>query len=358
MPCSRGLGDQQARSPRACRAAGGSPCGRPPRAPIAHGLPGSPGRAVTRVVRRPCGWSRRSDGSAAGTARRSPSAAMSGRRASHVAQRAVPACFRRAGAREQLVPGGEARALAVHGERQPGLVPRQQLEVGIAPRPDARQRRVQRRAVALLGIQRGVCDAASAHCASQRASSPLARAAASSHQLLAAQELERTGPAGRLALAQVAAPGLEVIDPGLDACTPSARAWSRVKLPPKRSLPSASIGALAHSRVAGAPVQHPAQHRVVAVGEHVGFDAHRLAHDALDREAPAIDLRRDRFDHGAHAPCSGARYGSLTAGSHGHCCRQHCVMRRAACRSHVTRALSWPGYCSLRNSAAAAAGAG
>ena len=60
-----------ARSRRACRGRDGSRCGRPPSPPIAHGLPTSPRFAVDRVVAALAVRDARSDGSAAGTRRRS-----------------------------------------------------------------------------------------------------------------------------------------------------------------------------------------------------------------------------------------------------------------------------------------------
>jgi len=41
---------------------------------------------------------------------------------------------------------------------------------------------------------------------------------------------------------------------------------------------------------------------VVPVGERIRLDDHPVADHALDREAPAIDERRDALDHGATTP--------------------------------------------------------
>jgi hypothetical protein len=40
-------------------------------------------------------------------------------------------------------------------------------------------------------------------------------------------------------------------------------------------------------------------HGVVPIGEHIRFDQHLVADGALDRVAPAVDLRPDRLDDGA-----------------------------------------------------------
>ena len=168
-------------------------------------------------------------------------------------------------------------------------MPRQQLEVGVAP-DQSRQRRVQRRAVALLRIQRGIGDARRPLGQPARFLSAGARGCLL-HQPFAAQELQGQVLTRRLSLAQVPAPGFEVIDPAFDRVLPA---------PDLRS-GEAAREAIVHQRfhrrarvrsVARAPVQHPAQDGVVAVGEDVGLDPHDVAHDALGREAAAIDLRR------------------------------------------------------------------
>jgi hypothetical protein len=45
--------------------------------------------------------------------------------------------------------------------------------------------------------------------------------------------------------------------------------------------------------------------RIVAVGEHVGFDRYTLADHAFDRKAAGIDLRCDSFDDDASAAIDG-----------------------------------------------------
>jgi hypothetical protein len=54
---------------------------------------------------------------------------------------------------------------------------------------------------------------------------------------------------------------------------------------------------------------------VVPIGEGVCLDDHPLANDALDREAAAIDERRDALDYGATAPVpdDGANVGQRSA---------------------------------------------
>ena len=46
---------------------------------------------------------------------------------------------------------------------------------------------------------------------------------------------------------------------------------------------------------------------IMAVGEHVGLDPDLVAERALDGEAPAIDLRADRFDDRPGRRSFGAR---------------------------------------------------
>ena len=53
---------------------------------------------------------------------------------------------------------------------------------------------------------------------------------------------------------------------------------------------------------AGAAVAKQAAQLVMAVGKYVGFDHHRLARRALDREPPVIDLWLHVFDHDRPQP--------------------------------------------------------
>ena len=39
--------------------------------------------------------------------------------------------------------------------------------------------------------------------------------------------------------------------------------------------------------------------RIVAIGEHVGFDNHAIAHDALNRKPSAVDIWLDVFNNDA-----------------------------------------------------------
>jgi hypothetical protein len=39
---------------------------------------------------------------------------------------------------------------------------------------------------------------------------------------------------------------------------------------------------------------------VVAIGEHIGFDDHPIAYDALHGEASTVDFRYDAIDNRAH----------------------------------------------------------
>jgi hypothetical protein len=59
---------------------------------------------------------------------------------------------------------------------------------------------------------------------------------------------------------------------------------------------------------------------IVAIREDIGSDAHRVARDALDREAAAINLRRYFFDDNARSPILDRRDGPLSAGGLGKFC--------------------------------------
>jgi hypothetical protein len=43
--------------------------------------------------------------------------------------------------------------------------------------------------------------------------------------------------------------------------------------------------------------------RIVAVGEHVGFNDDRFTTGALDRETPTVDLRHDTIDDDSPTSC-------------------------------------------------------
>ena len=54
------------------------------------------------------------------------------------------------------------------------------------------------------------------------------------------------------------------------------------------------------------------------VGEAVGLDRHAIADDALRREPPTVDDRRDIFDDGAHAAFGGHRSANVRLSLDGH----------------------------------------
>ena len=66
-------------------------------------------------------------------------------------------------------------------------------------------------------------------------------------------------------------------------------------------MPSGSIGTSIHG-AAGVAVAERGEDDVVSVGERVGLDDDPVAGHALDREAAAVDERRDPLDHGTTAP--------------------------------------------------------
>ena len=91
------------------------------------------------------------------------------------------------------------------------------------------------------------------------------------------------------------APGQERIDPGHDLVLVAA------ELGHDESGAPAIVAERSHRRLepvasAGAAVPEQAAQLVMTVGKYVGFDHHRLARRAFDREPPVIDLRLHVFD--------------------------------------------------------------
>ncbi len=213
-------------------------------------------RGGQRVVAAPCGARGRSDGSAAGRARRSPSAATYGSRASQ--SRTCRA--RRLGAaraREELVPGARsARAR----DRRPA-----ETRPGRRSRSDGRDGA--RRSAASVSSSASVAQRRSNRCACAQLRGPrLQRVADRRRRARAAAASIRSAPdqrgdaqvVGVDAALEVVPPRQERVDPGARPCTGSGRPARATNAPRQRSLPSALIGTSSPAVIAFAP---PAQRR-------------------------------------------------------------------------------------------------
>src|SRR6266478_4653865 len=96
-------------------------------------------------------------------------------------------------------------------------------------------------------------------------------------------------------LRELAAPGPEAVDPRLDG-EPVGAELGDHELGAPAVVGEGHHRYLGRGRVALVAVPDDAGERVMAVGENVGLDRHLLAHGPLGREAPRVDLGRDRLD--------------------------------------------------------------
>ena len=210
---------------------------------------------------------------------------------------ALPVGKATAGAREHLVPGARPRSLRLHSNLEFTVVRCRRSQVGIL-RDQRGERRVEdspaRRcevSVALdVQLSRPPLDirCIGIHC-------PLARLL---NERNPDQKVHGNILTGLDLLSEVAAPRLEVIDPGLE----------RILVVPHFRHPEAAAPAvvreLAHGRfVPGRPFRAPVaqyrRERVVAVSEDIRSHHHLVTHDALDGKSPAFDLGLDAVDHHA-----------------------------------------------------------
>ena len=217
--------------------------------------------------------------------------------ADDVVEGAVPVRVARLRAREQLVPGGEARREPV-GDH---------LERAVVARDSSRARRCGRRAPRSSRREGAASCAAepSSGClepAQQRrqrlsvgAGGALRRRLGDAHALdgLETQRLRR-----RLLLADLVEPGAERVAPGLDRELVAGVALERKAAGPAVVVDEAHRRA-APLGLAGNAVEHRGGDLLVAVGEDVGPDLDGIADDALDRRAAAVDLRPHRLDDDA-----------------------------------------------------------
>ena len=262
--------------------------------PIAHGEPGSPGFASSELLRplrlvSPIGWIGRQveDVEAElGELRQTPAHAL------EAAERA----------REELVPGAEAGANALHVERQAALEAGGVMAVGVALH--GREQLGAEHGVVLClvrGVRVGERDE---HVLDQAAVAgavavlhPVERLLQQHRSLrhLAAQVVL---PALELA-AQLVAPGGEQVRPRLDRELPAADPVDLEGAGPAVAVHLAVDPA--HRRLAPAGVARPAvadlrAQDLVAVAEHVGGHLDPFADGPLGGEAAAVDHRRRAQD--------------------------------------------------------------
>ena len=288
IPCSRAAAtraSKEATSPRL-----GSIASWPPSSePIAQGLPGSSGPAVERVVA-PL---------AVGLADR-----VDRRQVDHVEaelgqlrQLRADAVEAAPGAREELIPGAEAGALALDldAQRRGGD---EVAAIGVAL-DRLEQARRQHRVELRLEIGGLVVGDRRAR---RRSAAPSVTAAvcvarAAGPRLPRPRWLRSSPPAARLRL-DLVVPGGEVVGEGADLEGPDAFAVGDEGAGPAVAVDLA-VGPL-HRGLGPVAVRRPvAKHRpdrVVAVAEDLGRGLDRLADRALHVEAPTVDLRSDVED--------------------------------------------------------------
>ena len=113
-------------------------------------------------------------------------------------------------------------------------------------------------------------------------------------------EVDRDVLAGVESLDEVGAPGDPVVGPGGHRVLVAAD-----RVDDERGAPAVVAERLHRDldpRSAGGAVAERGEDDVVSVGERVGLDDDPVAGHALDREAAAVDERRDPLDHGTTAP--------------------------------------------------------
>ena len=242
-----------------------------------------------------------------------------------IAQGAVRAGIVAARAGKHFVPRAEARQRAVDDERQLGRKRCRRAAVGMAHR-DGGHRFVhghgaQRAGIALVAQPRGPPEelpaVVSGRAARRRTDQQRADLRRDMHVLGIDTALEMVSP------------GQEGVDPRLDRVPIAAE---RVD---DKGAPPAIVAERGHRRLvpAGlvlAAVAQDTGDQIVPVGIAVGLDLDAVADDALDREAPAVDRRRDALDHGANLPVAGKR-----------CCYRH---RQPPARCRVR---SWRSFMSV-----------
>ena len=120
------------------------------------------------------------------------------------------------------------------------------------------------------------------------------------HEVRADLEVHRDVLARVEPLDEVRAPGDPVVGPGRDRVLVAAHL-----VDDERGAPAVVAERLHRDldpRAAGGAMAERGEDDVVSVGERVGLDDDPVAGHALDREAAAVDERRDPLDHGTTAP--------------------------------------------------------
>ena len=221
-------------------------------------------------------------------------------------------------AREQLVPGAEARAHAVDLDRQ-----RLGQRGGVGAQADAldgggdlgAERRVVARRLGQARRRAGWRPRSRASPGRPRPS-PSAAAASTQHRALGQLAAEVVLAGVDLAV-HLVAPGGEHVAPGLDRELPAARRLDR-----ELALPAHAVDVRVdrvHRRLEPAPaarrlVADDGAHDLVAVAEDVGGDLDRVADAALGRVTSAVDGRRGMVDQRPGGSFVALRGGHLTAG--------------------------------------------
>ncbi len=209
-----------------------------------------------------------------------------------------------AGAREELVPGGEARALAVgdHLELPSRARGRAPIEVRIH---EVREPHVAHDLDG-LGVRGRLLDPS--RVGRQRvtmvAGARAPRGVADQRHAL--RQLAGHVLAGLHALGEIGLPGAERIGERLDRVDPP-----RIVRQRERARPAVIVHEphrrLAPRALVGATVEEERHQYLVALLEDVGADLEHGADLALDRIAAAVDVRRDRLDHHGAAQIGGGR---------------------------------------------------
>ena len=211
-----------------------------------------------------------------------------------VGEGAVAALLVAARAREQLVPGREARPLAIDGNGERSRQLDRELALGGAAHQGG-QRRSERLLVERLerSLERGAI----------RSVGPFRSGL---HEAPADLEVDRDVLARVEALGEITAPRSEAVDP---------RAH-RVQVPAETGDPELAredvVAQRRHRllvpcRLVLVPVEDGARDHVVSIGERVCMHADELADRALDREAALVDHRCDRLDDHPVTACGNRR---------------------------------------------------
>jgi len=214
-----------------------------------------------------------------------------------VAEGPVPRGLARRRAREHLVPGGEARPLAIDDERILDLAGDRETAVGM-PAGDRGKLFVQADALQVrelvrLAQLRGPAVESLAVLAPGASRGGFDEARADQRRDAKVLVLD--------AARKIVAPGEESVDPRGDGVAIRSRRL-RDEGPAPAVVADRDHRRFLPARAFLAPPQQKAGDRIVPVAEAVGLDDDALARDALGRESPAVDRRRDVLDHRAGAP--------------------------------------------------------